>query len=105
MKQVIIIGAGPSGSTCGYLLKKAGVDCIIIDYATFPREKICGGGLTPKAIINDVDFSIINRELFRKKKRKEVLLSNFCYSRFGLWLMKLGSHHPNWIKKAFEMNY
>lgn len=49
MKQVVIIGAGPSGSICGYLLKKEGVDCIIIDYATFPREKICGGGLTPKA--------------------------------------------------------
>lgn len=34
---------------CGYLLKKNGVDCIIADHADFPREKICGGGLTPKA--------------------------------------------------------
>lgn len=47
--KVVIIGAGPAGSVCGYLLKKAGVDCVIIDYATFPREKLCGGGLTPKA--------------------------------------------------------
>ena len=47
--QVVIIGAGPAGSVCGYLLKKAGVDCIIVDHASFPREKICGGGLTPKA--------------------------------------------------------
>lgn len=47
--NVVIVGAGPAGSVCGYLLKKAGVDCIIVDYATFPREKICGGGLTPKA--------------------------------------------------------
>lgn len=33
MKHVVIVGAGPSDSTCGYLLKKAGVDCLIIDYA------------------------------------------------------------------------
>lgn len=49
MNSVTIIGAGPAGSLCGYLLKKAGVNCVIVDYATFPREKICGGGLTPKA--------------------------------------------------------
>ena len=49
MTNVVIIGAGPAGSVCGYLLKKAGLNCVIVDYATFPREKICGGGLTPKA--------------------------------------------------------
>ena len=49
MINVVIIGAGPAGTVCGYLLKKAGVNCIIVDFATFPREKICGGGLTPKA--------------------------------------------------------
>lgn len=47
--SVVIIGAGPAGSVCGYLLKKAGVDCVVVDFATFPREKVCGGGLTPKA--------------------------------------------------------
>lgn len=47
--DVLIVGAGPAGSVCGYLLKKAGIDCLLIDHATFPRDKICGGGLTPKA--------------------------------------------------------
>ena len=47
--DVVIIGAGPAGSVCGYLLKKAGKDCLLIDHATFPRDKVCGGGLTPKA--------------------------------------------------------
>lgn len=47
--DVVIIGAGPAGTTCGFLLKKAAVDCVLIDHARFPREKICGGGLTPKA--------------------------------------------------------
>ena len=47
--DVLIVGAGPAGSVCGSLLKQAGVDCLLIDHATFPRDKICGGGLTPKA--------------------------------------------------------
>ena len=46
--DVLIIGAGPAGSVCGYLLKKAGISCLLIDHATFPRDKLCGGGLTPK---------------------------------------------------------
>ncbi len=47
--DVVIIGGGPAGSVCGYQLKQAGVECLIVDRATFPRDKICGGGLTPKA--------------------------------------------------------
>ena len=47
--RVVIVGAGPAGSVCGYLLKKAGREGVIVDFATFPRDKICGGGLTPKA--------------------------------------------------------
>ena len=46
--DVLIIGAGPAGSVCGYLLKKAGVDCLVVDHATFPRDKVCGGGLSSK---------------------------------------------------------
>ena len=47
--DVLIIGAGPAGTVCGSLLKQAGVECAIVDHATFPREKVCGGGLTVKA--------------------------------------------------------
>ena len=47
--EVVIIGAGPAGSVCANQLRKAGVDCVLVDFATFPREKVCGGGLTPKA--------------------------------------------------------
>ena len=47
--DVLIIGAGPAGSVCGYLLKKSGVDCLLVDHATFPRDKICGGVLSSKS--------------------------------------------------------
>ncbi len=46
--EALIVGAGPAGSVCGYLLQQAGIPNIVIDHATFPRDKICGGGLTPK---------------------------------------------------------
>ena len=47
--DVLIVGAGPAGSVCGSLLLQAGIDCLVVDCATFPRDKICGGGLTIKA--------------------------------------------------------
>ena len=46
--EVVVMGAGPAGSSCAYLLKKAGIDCMLFDQAEFPRDKICGGGLTVK---------------------------------------------------------
>ena len=46
---VAIIGAGPAGTTCGLLLRKKNINCVLIDRATFPRDKICGGGLTPRS--------------------------------------------------------
>lgn len=47
--KTVVIGAGPAGVTCGYTLIKNGEECLIIDRRTFPREKLCGGGLTPRA--------------------------------------------------------
>jgi len=46
--EVLIIGGGPAGATCGSLLRQRGVDCLIVDHADFPRDKVCGGGLTPR---------------------------------------------------------
>ena len=47
--KVLIAGAGPAGTTCGLLLRKQGIDCIVVDRAVFPRDKICGGGLAPRS--------------------------------------------------------
>ena len=48
--RVAVVGAGPSGTSCAMELLKGGVDCMLFDRATFPREKICGGGLTGKSV-------------------------------------------------------
>lgn len=44
--DVCIIGAGPAGSSLSHFLSKAKVDHVIIDKAEFPRDKICGDGIT-----------------------------------------------------------
>ena len=47
--DVIIVGAGPAGSTAARLCASAGLDTVIVDRATFPREKPCGGLLSARA--------------------------------------------------------
>lgn len=44
--DVLIVGAGPAGSTLAYHLAKSGVDPALIDRAEFPRSKTCGGGVS-----------------------------------------------------------
>ena len=48
--QVIVVGAGPGGSTAAYHLAQAGVDVVLLEKSEFPREKVCGDGLTPRAV-------------------------------------------------------
>jgi geranylgeranyl reductase family protein len=47
--DVAIVGAGPAGSTAAYRLATAGASVLLIDKATFPRDKPCGGGVTGRA--------------------------------------------------------
>jgi geranylgeranyl reductase family protein len=48
--DVAIAGAGPAGSYAAYLLARAGVRVALLDRARFPREKVCGGGLSAKTL-------------------------------------------------------
>jgi geranylgeranyl reductase family protein len=48
--QVVVVGAGPGGSTAAYHLAQAGIDVAVLEKSVFPREKVCGDGLTPRAV-------------------------------------------------------
>lgn len=48
--DVVIAGAGPSGSTAAYILADRGFNVALLDKSSFPRKKLCGGLLTFKAV-------------------------------------------------------
>ena len=48
--KVCIIGAGPGGATAALFLAKMGIECILVDKAKFPRDKICGDALSGKVV-------------------------------------------------------
>lgn len=48
--DVLIIGGGPAGSTCAGRLRRAGLDVLLLDKATFPRSKPCAGWITPQVL-------------------------------------------------------
>jgi len=45
--DVLIVGGGPAGSSCAWALRASGLRVVILDKAIFPRNKVCGGWITP----------------------------------------------------------
>src|SRR4051812_44901173 len=48
--DVIVVGAGPAGSTVATYLARAGIDVLLLEKSVFPRDKVCGDGLTPRGV-------------------------------------------------------
>jgi geranylgeranyl reductase family protein len=48
--DVLVVGGGPGGAAAGYHLARQGIDVTVVDKASFPREKVCGDGLTPRSV-------------------------------------------------------
>ena len=83
--DVVIIGGGPAGITAGVVLQKQGHNTCIIDNHTFPREKLCAGVITTKAVkliqhiydgldLNSLEINYINKiSMFYKDK----IISNY----------------------------
>lgn len=59
--DVIVVGAGPSGSTAATYLARAGLDVLLLEKSTFPREKVCGDGITPRGVKQLIDLGIDTR--------------------------------------------
>ena len=65
--DVVIVGAGPAGATLAYRLASRGFEVLLFEKERFPRYKVCGGGLTPRAAaLLDLDLSgLIEDEIKR----------------------------------------
>ena len=48
--EVVVVGAGPSGSAAAAWAARDGRDVLVVDACEFPRDKACGDGLTPRAV-------------------------------------------------------
>ena len=48
--DVIVVGAGPGGSATAHALAQCGLDVLLLEKSSFPRDKTCGDGLTPRAV-------------------------------------------------------
>jgi geranylgeranyl reductase family protein len=61
--EICIVGAGPGGATAALVLGRAGVPCLLVDKADFPRDKICGDALSGKVVevLKKLDPSIAQR--------------------------------------------
>jgi geranylgeranyl reductase family protein len=58
MHDLLVIGGGPAGATCARRAAEKGLDVVLLEKATHPREKPCGGALSPRAIeLLDFDVS------------------------------------------------
>ena len=60
--DVLVVGAGPGGATAAAHLAAAGLDVLLVDKAVFPRDKVCGDGLTPRAVKSIVALGIDTSE-------------------------------------------
>jgi geranylgeranyl reductase family protein len=67
--DVVVVGAGPAGSTAAYILSRKGYNILLLDKEHFPRKKLCGGCLTAKMlwllnrIFNEPEESLIKNNI------------------------------------------
>ncbi|MBE7531498.1 MAG: NAD(P)/FAD-dependent oxidoreductase [Chloroflexi bacterium] len=71
-REIVVVGAGPAGSTAAIALSQQGHDVLLIDRQTFPRDKPCGDGMPVgvtemvydlglKEVFDQADFYPIDR--------------------------------------------
>jgi menaquinone-9 beta-reductase len=81
-REVIVVGAGPTGSTAATILAQSGRDVLLLDRQTFPRDKSCGDGIPASAI----------EILYRLGLREKILAAGF-YPVHRLSLYSPNGHH------------
>ena len=75
MYDVLVSGAGPSGSYASYLLAKRGYKVVLIERKHLPRAKCCAGGVMQRAL-GLLDFQLPDEVIERKVTGVNVVLGD-----------------------------
>lgn len=99
LADIAVIGAGPAGSSAALAAAQAGAKTILVDRATFPRYKTCGGGLIGPTIaalpglapdaqdIHSASFTIEGED-YRIKRSRSVVMKTILRADFDHWLAR-----------------
>ncbi|MGB9899070.1 NAD(P)/FAD-dependent oxidoreductase, partial [Thermanaerothrix sp.] len=100
--DVIVVGAGPAGTMCAYLLARVGINVILLEKAALPRYKPCGGGLTWRALrclpVEPSDVTEVyavggrlawNGQVVLEKTDNSFVAALVMRDRFDAWLAEL----------------
>jgi menaquinone-9 beta-reductase len=93
--DVLVVGAGPGGAAAAYHLARRGIDVTVVDRASFPREKVCGDGITPRGVrslekmgidLDDPGFErVIGLRVYSRETTIELLWPDLdAFPSFGL---------------------
>lgn len=83
--DVIVVGAGPAGSSAAYHLASRGVDVLLVDRFAFPRDKRCGDAVMSPSL-EEMELMGLREETMERFEKIE---------RIGMWLKDLpGSYQP-----------
>jgi geranylgeranyl reductase family protein len=103
--DVVVVGAGPAGSTAAARLAEAGIDVALIERAVMPRDKPCGGGLSPKAyrmLDTDVTDLVLARpravNLYTPHVRTALLESQVG----AIWMVQRASFDQRLVEHAVD---
>ena len=67
--DLIVLGAGPAGASAAVEARRLGLSVALVGKARFPRDKLCGGGVTGRArAALAAVFGALPRELFHGNK-------------------------------------
>ena len=65
--DVLVVGGGPGGAATAYWLARSGLSVVVAEKKSYPRDKTCGDGLTPRAVkqLTDMGFEFDVPELHK----------------------------------------